>query len=1427
MNQGLNNFHPVIRHWFEDQFGEPTPVQSAAWQTIDRNEDTLIAAPTVSGKTLAAFLSSINRLLQSGLHNRLHDETTVLYISPLKALSNDIHRNLQLPLNGIRDGLLEAGIADVNININVRTGDTSQVERDRMRRTHPHILVTTPESLFILLTSESGRDMLANVQQVIVDEIHALAGNKRGAHLALSLQRLDRLTQQRHQRVPVRIGISATQKPIENMAHYLVGNNTSKVNIIDTGYTRKRDLAISLPDSPLEAVMANEVWDEIYNRLARLVDTHQTTLIFVNTRRLAERAAHHLAERLGEEHVTAHHGSLSRKHRLRAEQQLKKGQLRAVVATASLELGIDIGDVDLVCQLGSPRGIATFLQRVGRSGHAVNKIPKGRLFPLSHNDLLECTALLHAIAQNQLDAIDVPPHPLDVLAQHMVAEVAAQECSSTELYNALTESWPYRDLPRAQFDAVVKMLNEGYSTQRGRRGAYLHRDIVNDRLRPKRGARLVAITNGGAIPDQFDYDVILQPAGHFVGTLNEDFAFESLPGDIFQLGNTSYRILKIESGKVLVEDAHGQPPNIPFWFGEAPGRSDELSEAVANLVDAINAQLDNGLEHTVQFIKKEYGLDAHAADELANYLMSARSALGLLPDLNNIIFERFFDEVGDMHLVIHSPYGSRINRAWGLALRKRFCRQFNFELQAAATDNTIVLSLGPTHSFPLEEVVSYLHSNSLRQVLTQALLDAPMFATHWRWNCNISLAVPRNRNGKRVPAQFQRSNAEDLIAVVFPDQLACLENIRGDREIPEHPLIEQTLYDCLHDVMDIDGLEQLYKKIEAGEVRVHCRDLAGPSALCGEILTARPYAFLDDAPAEERRTHNVNQHKFSEPQLADQLANISPAAIERVREQAWPDWRDADELYDALIQLGFIRDSELTERDQDLIQALMQQQRVTVVQTGRQTHLVCAERLHEHRLVYSGTDYSPTIPVIHIDKQLDQTQALNALLRSRFECLGPVTLEKLVDDFDLDSERIEQALLILENEGFIMRMSTGSDAKTTWCERSLLARIHRHTVQNLRKQIEPVNPQAYMRFLFDWQHVSDPLNGVEALEQVIQQLEGFAIPASIWEKDILPVRMQLYLPQYLDQLCNTGRITWQRLGDNGRNLLRNTSICLLPRSHQVYWQHKLASDENRTQSLSGHAHSVMQIMQDIGACFYDELQSRVTLLPTQLESALAELAASGLITADSFTGLRALIAPAQKSARRRQAARINSQQLQNAGRWSLIRPVDKTVTDDQCIAHCARVLLNRYGVVFRAVLERENTGYKWRELHYQLRRMEARGEIRGGRFVDGFSGEQFALPEAITPLRRMRQANSDELLLINACDPLNLSGIITPGKKLPTRHTQHIMYRDSLSVAFFYKGKVTLLTDVDGETGWKIQNRFLSHVNPAKYQPQKPDSLRQ
>jgi ATP-dependent Lhr-like helicase len=1451
-------FHSAVSTWFERTFGTPTPAQEVAWPVIKRGSAALIAAPTGSGKTLAAFLSAIDELVReirgtdppSGSVPliSLRDEVYVLYVSPLKALSNDIHKNLEEPLSGITRVLIEQGHPELEIRSAVRTGDTTQSERNRMRQKPPHILVTTPESLFILLTSDSGRQMLRTVCTVIVDEIHALAANKRGSHLALSLERLEALCEQH----PVRIGLSATQKPLEDIARYLVGNRDEPCAIVDSGYSRERDLAIVVPDQPLGPLMSEEGWANIYNRLAAIAEANRTTLIFVNTRRLAERAARHLAERLGEENVTAHHGSLAREHRLNAEQRLKNGELKVLVATASLELGIDIGDVSCVCQMGSPRSISALLQRVGRSGHQVRGVPKGRLFPLTRDDLVECTALLDAVRRGELDRLHVAGADLDVLCQQIIAEVACREWQEDELYQHITSAYPYRDLDKQTYDQILTMLAEGFSTRRGRRSRYLFRDAVNRQLKPRDGARLTAITNAGAIPDQFDYNVVLEPEGLFIGTVNEDFAFESLPGDIVQLGNTSYRILQIGQGKVRVEDAHGQPPNMPFWFGEAPGRSDELSAAVSRLRETINEKLTNGIEPAANWAVEALQLEAPVARQLIDYLAATRAALGRIPTRHDICFERFFDEAGDQHLVIHSPYGSRLNRAWGLALRKRFCRQFNFELQAAALEDSIVISLGATHSFPLEEVTRYLHADTVRDLLVQAVLAAPVFMTRWRWSATIALALRRNYSGKRVPAQFQRMDAEDLIAVVFPDQLACQENLAGEREVPDHPLVTQTLHDCLNDVMDIEGLIRLLTKIEQNEVTIHCKDLNGPSPLAQEILFARPYAFLDDAPAEERRTQAVNARRFMDPADAAELAGLDPAAIKQVAAEAWPVITKPDELHDALMVLGFVIEKEVctdnttTQQHNALLDQLIRGNRATRCTTRQQTLWICAERLPLLHAVFPGATTDPEINAAGPAATRDWTfdEALVELLRARLEGSAIVNEAQLQDGFECSASSLGTALLVLENEGYAMRGNFTGSHDTEWCERGLLARIHRYTLKSLRNEIKPVTAADYMRFLFAWHGMVERPAGDNALIAAIDRLEGFAIPAAAWESDILPARIKDYYTTALDQLCSTGRIVWTRFNtartknreDPGptykAGLLRNTPITLLDRHNVDYWrpQNQTGADDIR---LSANAARVLNVLQQHGASFFIDIVKHTGLLRTHAEEALAELAALGLVTSDSYAGLRALIAPANKKSgygprHRRRRAITTGRSIDDAGRWSII-PAAASVDEEQSgtgwirtgqetLNHIAYTLLKRYGVVFHKILERESGLPPWRELLYAWRRMEARGEIRGGRFVEGFSGEQFALAEAV-PLLRKYKDGKQELpdIVVSATDPLNLVGIILPGERITAVHTNRILFRNGLPAAKQLNGEIHYFGTMSPHAQWEINHLLTRKKNPAGY----------
>ncbi len=1329
------DFHPVLQRWWASRFGAPTAAQLEGWSAIRRGCDTLIAAPTGSGKTLAAFLTAIDRLFREGLEHGLRDEVRVIYVSPLKALSADIHKNLAEPRREIRALAEESGLESIKITAAVRSGDTPQSERAAMLRTPPHILVTTPESLYLLLTAERSRQMLKSAQVVIIDEIHAVLQSRRGAHLALSLERLDHVCGRKLQRV----GLSATQKPIDEVARFLTSRECA---VVDKGHKRKLDLALEVPHSPLEAVMSHEVWQEIYERLVRLIESHRTTLITVNTRRLAERMAHQLSERLGAEFVAAHHGSLAKEVRLDAEDRLRRGQLKVLVATASLELGIDIGHVDLVCQISSPHRIATFLQRVGRSGHTVSGVPKGRIFPLTRDDLIECAAMVRAVHDGELDRVAVPDKPFDVLAQQIVAEAAAEEeWDAAALFSLVHGAYPYRTLKRSEFDEIVEMLARGYVTRRGRRAALVHHDALHNKIRARKGSRMTAITNGGAIPEVFDYRVLLEPEGHFIGTLNEDFAIESLPGDVFQLGNTSWRILRIGNGVVRVADAEGQPPSMPFWLGEAPARSEEMSAAVSRLRTAVDFELpgpdeprkEGELEPAIAFLIRDYSLSRAAAEQIAAYLGEAKRSLGVVPSADTLALERFFDESGGMQLVLHAPFGSRINRAWGLALRKKFCQGFNFELQAAATEEGIILSLGAAHSFPLEEVFRYLHPNTVRETLVQALLQSPIFETRWRWSTTLALAVPRNRGGARIPNQLQRMYAEDLLQAVFPDAVACQDNLPGAREIPDHPLVNQALRDALEEAVDAAGLEAQLKRLWGGEIQTVARDTPEPSMLSHELLNSAVYTFLDDAPLEERRTRAVYTRRATEVRSADDLGALDPAAIARVREEAWPVASTPDEMYDALMVAGFLEQAELAPHWPSLLSELGQR----------------AVKRGDAWFAYERLDDDPV-----------------ELLASRLEVLGPVALPE------------SAALLALEGQGRILRgRFTAGTSAIEWCDRRLLARIHRYTLNRLRAEIEPVSAADFMRFLLHWQHAAaeDQVKGVEGLAAVVEQLEGFELAAAAWEHDVLPARVADYGSEQLDRLCLSGRVAWGRLTPGSKAPLRTSPISMLLREHAAHWGLALHDPG----ALSSEAAAVREALATKGASFFSELAKATGLLPAFVERALAELAGAGVATADSFAGLRALLAPPDK--------RRNL--IETAGRWSLL--VAERTDDVEAVA---RTLLKRYGIVFRSLLQRESTLPPWRDLVRVYRRLEARGEIRGGRFVAGFGGEQFAAPDAVGRLRAVRKSEKvDELVVLSAADPLNLVGILTPEARVPAIHRNRLVFQDGLPIAALEGGQVRRL----------------------------------
>ena len=1460
--------HPLVQEWFTARFSTPTEPQEQGWPHILAGHTTLISAPTGSGKTLAAFLACINRLVCQALAGELQDRTQVLYVSPLKALGNDIQKNLEIPLGEILQMAGERGLLMPAIRTAVRTGDTLMKDRQAMLKRPPHILVTTPESFYILLTAEKSRVILRDVETVIVDEIHAVADDKRGVHLSLSLERLEALTL----RPPVRIGLSATQKPIEEVAHFLAGNGRPDPVIVNVGHKRKLDLAVEVPATELGPVASNEMWDEIYERIVQLVTTHRSTLVFVNTRRLAERIAHQLGERLGEENVAAHHGSLSRKLRLEAERKLKEGQVKVLVATASLELGIDVGTVDLVCHISSPRSIAVALQRVGRSGHWRGAVPKGRFFVTTRDDLAECAVLVRAIRRGELDRLIFPEASLDVLAQQIVACCAAAGSSvkatgdaafqapttpindgwdEDELFALVKRAYPYRNLSRVTFDEILNMLSEGIASQRGRYGAYLHHDRINHKLRARRGARLAAITSGGAIPDNALFSVIAEPDGGNVGTLDEDFAVESLAGDIMLLGNTSWRIRRVESktSRVLVEDAHGAPPNVPFWRGEAPARTEELSLQLGELRKDISDRLQGvsptgawrnlpEVAETVNWLGEECGLDLSGAEQLIQYTIEGRAVLGDVPTQTTIIAERFFDEGGGMQLIIHAPFGGRINKAWGLALRKRFCRGFNFELQAAATDNGLNIALAEQHSFPLADVFQFLHSETMAPILEQAALASPIFGTRFRWDATRALALLRFQGGKKVPPQIQRMRSDDLLASVFPDVAACQENIEGDIKIPDHPLVHEVVKDVLTEAMDIEGFAEVLRGIENGRIRCIAVDTPVPSQFSHEILNANPYAYLDDAPLEERRARAVEMRRVLPASVLEEVGALDPAAIEQVQQEAWPDVRDADELHDVLhtlvmLPVGIAQHSTGNQNNNNnearraiadpawapLFDRLTAENRAFVAEAGAEKYWVAAERqewflkLHPGAIVTQLSEPSPTGEIAddargsanHIP-QVTADDAFLTTVQGWIAHLGPTTASEIGNFLGLAPSEIEKALLRIEASGAILRGSfrpasvrSASPDATEWCERRLLARIHRLTVATLRKQIAPVTAAQFMNWLLRWQHIAPgtQVRGEHGTLEIIRQLQGFEIPASSWERFVLARRITDYDPAHLDQLCLTGAVGWGRLSphpatleasvtdENGRETRRRViptrvaPIAFFVREDADWMRpHHPGSENSATSFLSPVAQALLELLKQRGALFFPDMVRATGRLKAEVETGLWELVAAGLVTADGFENLRALVTPKSSSG----SGLAKMRRPRHApGRWSLLHT--EGADRDRSVESCCWMLLRRYGVVFRDLLVRETNLPRWRELQIGYRRLEDRGEVRGGRFVDGFLGEQFALPEAVEFLRAQRKlppnANS-ERVIIAAADPLNLVGIIVPGERVPAISGKSVVFRNGV-----------------------------------------------
>ena len=1437
--------HPAVATWFRARFPEgPTPAQAAAWPAIAAGDHTLLAAPTGSGKTLAGFLMAINRLYVAHARGEAVTGTRVVYVSPLKALAVDIAENLDRPLAEIAETARRLGLSAPELTIGVRTGDTTASERAAMVRSPRTFVVTTPESLYLLVTSARSRACLRDVQTVIVDEIHALARDKRGSHLALTLERLAHVCATD----PARVGLSATQKPIDRVAALLVGTRTAPdgapaCTIVDTGHRRELDVALELPDGELEAIASAAQMDSVLDRIAQLVGEHRTTIVFVNTRRLAERLAHELGERLGDDVVAAHHGSLSKDRRLTVEARLRAGELKALVATASLELGIDIGPVELVCQIGSPRSIATFLQRVGRSNHTRTGTPKGRLYPLTRDELVECTALLAAVKAGRLDAVELPETPLDILAQQVIAETAAEEWTVDALYELVTRAHPYRDLSRAAFAEVLDLVADGIETGRGRRAAYVHYDRVNGELRARKGARLAALQSGGAIPELGDYKVIAEPDETLIGTVNEDWATESTAGDVFILGTHHWQIRQVTGGEVRVVDAGDKHPTIPFWRGEAPARTVELSEEVSRIRSLVErAIVNDDLARAVDELVALAGVGRDAAATIVTYLAAGRAVLGVMPTQTDLVIERFFDETGGMQLVVHSPYGGRLNRALGYALRKKFCAGFNFELQASANDDAVVISLGPHHSFPLSDVPRFLTPRTIRPTLQQAVLDQPVFQSRWRWNLNRALIVLRQRGGRRVPPHFQRMQSDDLLAAVFPGAAACQENITGPIEVPDHPLPRQAIHDTLTEALDCDGLIALWERVAAGEVRWHFVDSTEPSLLAHEILTARPYAFLDDGEAIDRRTNAVPLRRGL-PTTITEGGRVTQEAIDRVRAEIEPAPTTPDELHDLLAMLLLspcpptsggpctcppppdptpsrgngahepsveamttacerhrLDRGEVsaiasgadagTQRDEPRWAALLE----ALQAKGRVASVVGDDGVVRWHTVENAAAVTALLEGVDVDGTTAE-EAAAQVLKGHLEVASPLTAADLGRRTGLALSRVAVGLALLESQGFAVQGrfseravdTDGDPATVEWSSRRLLARMHGYSRAQRRRRYEPATPEQLMRFLVQWHHCSDATRhrGLDGLHRVIAQLQGVETAVGAWETQVLARRVRGYEPAWLDRLCHQGEVTWLRLcppslDDPDRRLngaTRATPVSLVLRADLPWLLAAHRGDAQPPVPTSGAVAEIVEVLRERGACFATELATATGRVLADVEAALWEGMARGLLASDGFEPVRALATgrkqaapPVTRLSRIRTGARLRP--TETAGRWSLVPPPAE-VDRDELAEALADQLLERWGVVFYDLVAAEHLALRWRDLQWALRRMEDRGLVAGGRFVRGFAGEQFALPQAAEALQAIRRAEpSGRTLTLPGTDPLNLTGVVLPGPRVPARATE-------------------------------------------------------
>ena len=1354
----LSVFSEATRSWFTHAFEGPTPAQTLGWPAIARGGHTLIQAPTGSGKTLAAFLYGIDRL-----NSAPGEGLRLLYVSPLKALNYDIERNLRGPLAGLRSEL----------RVGVRTGDTSQKERAAMLREPPDILITTPESLFLLLTSRA-RENLKSVETVIVDEVHAVAGTKRGAHLALSLERLQRLVGEPVQRV----GLSATQRPLEEIGRFVSGGR--EIELVDAGRAKELDLKVVVPlDDMREPEEQQSIWPSIYPEILELVRAHRSTIVFVNNRRLAERLALRLNDLAEEEIARAHHGSLAREQRVEIEELLKMGEIPCLVATSSLELGIDMGAVDLVIQVESPKSVARGLQRIGRAGHELGAVSKGRIFPKFRADLLESAVVARRMLDGAIEETQIPRNPLDVLAQQIVAICADEEISVDELHSLVRGAYPFADLSRVQLENVLDMLDGRYPSDEF---AELRARVVWDRtagvVRGRQGARRLAVTNAGTIPDRGLFGVHLVDGGGRVGELDEEMVYEARAGQTFLLGASTWRIEEITRDRVLVSPAPGVPGAVPFWKGEGVGRPYELGEAIGAASRELVA-LDD--EKAVARLHADHMLDERAAQNLMIFLREQQSATTAVPSDRTIVVERFRDEIGDWRLCVLTPFGGRVHAPWALALGARLRESLGLETQAIWSDDGIAIHLPDADAPPpVDDVL--LDPETVEELVVQELGDTALFGARFRENAGRALLIPRRRPGERTPLWQQRLKAQSLLQVA--------------RRYPAFPVVLETYRECLQDVFDLPALKRLLSGLRSRQIDLVDVETPSASPYAASLLFdyVANYMYEDDTPAAERRAQalSLDRDLLKELLGQEELRDlIDPGALADVEERLRGEARTPDELHDLLRRRGDLREGEYPE---DLAESLLAERRAVIVRVAGEERLIAAEDAGRYR---DAVGAMPPGGLPEVFLEADEAP-LESLVRRFARSRGPFTTAQANERFGRD---VEPALRDLERRDELVRgeLRPGGTERE-WCDPEVLRRLRRASLAALRREVEPVEQAAFGRFLPSWHGIGRRAS----LREALVPLQGLALPVALWESDVLPRRVPGYRPEQLDALCGSGEVVWV-----GAGLDR---VALYFREDAVALGQPPAADRPERE-----VHERLRAALSRSALFWFDLLADTGLEAEEALPALWDLVWAGEITNDAWTPLRAgrrYQTTPRRPRERRFSRRRATETTATQGRWSLAsrlfgtRPGSDPGRGPDRRA-LAELLLERHGIVTRDGVRAEGIPGGFGAVYGELRSLETLGLCRRGYFVEGLGGAQFALGGAVERLRELRPKDGEEPepLVLAAADPAQPYGAALPwpkraGARAARVAGAHVVLLGGEAALFVERGGRSLVPLRDPEEGW-------------------------